>query len=643
MYLAPAVGYAAGALFLPINSFVIYLIQHMRALGDVVVLTALVRDIKLAYPHIEIFVRTRFPDVWQNNPYVSQNFAPHETPSTACRLIQADYGSGIREDHKKRPLHFLACFHEDFSRKTGLSLSLAEPKPDLHLDEAERTPPVEGRYWVMMAGGKTDIPLKVWSHKYWQRVVDDLRDRGIGVVQAGALGGNHRHEPLANVLDLRGRTNVRDFLRLIAAADGVLCGVTAAMHIAAGLERPCVVIAGGRESWWWEAYVRQNAGLTGAERLRTPHRFLHTIGLLDCCKQHGCFKKKLPEFNHKKAVCLLPTIAEGLPLATCMAMIEPGHALEAVLSYYTDDSLPPIDPRNYKPPEVAATLPSAPEPKIRHARVELPPPIIQTPPAPIVVSTQMIERSRAVSPLDCDSTFFDHPTIGGKFAFCVLLTGAHLATHRACLDSLLNTVPRGRCELRLHCVDLGRESREYVDELMGSGVVKSLQLHNMDPGKYPIMRHEILNTDLPIQSSYMFWVDDDTAFDREPRWLQTFAKAIVGKHDDGFRQFGVRQTFAMTRSQIDWIKASPWYRQVSFHRGMQIEFCHGSFFAVHVPTLRELSAPDERLTQHGDYVLSAMLQQAGYKIHGVMRGREKSLVNWGRYPKRTAMQRRSGR
>src|SRR5207248_1448460 len=114
-------------------------------------------------------------------------------------------------------------------------------------------------FWIVAAGGKYDITIKWWSSKRYQEVVDHFRGK-IQFVQVGAQG--HYHPRLDGVIDLRGKTNLRELVRLVHHSQGILCSVTAAMHLAAAVEtkpgfsraRPCVVIAGGREPAHWEAY-----------------------------------------------------------------------------------------------------------------------------------------------------------------------------------------------------------------------------------------------------------------------------------------------------------------------------------------------------------------------------------------------------
>ena len=138
-------------------------------------------------------------------------------------------------------------------------------------------------YWIIAAGGKTDITIKWWATERWQAVVDHFRGR-ILFVQIGANGDHH--PPLRSVLDLRGKTDVRQLVRLVHHSAGVLCPVTGVMHLAAAVpvregrppNRACVVVAGGREPAQWEAYPH--------------HQFLHTLGALKCCDNGGCWKSR---------------------------------------------------------------------------------------------------------------------------------------------------------------------------------------------------------------------------------------------------------------------------------------------------------------------------------------------------------------
>ena len=145
---------------------------------------------------------------------------------------------------------------------------------------------------------------------------------------------NHWHPPLRHVISLIGKTDLRQFIRLIYHSIGVLSPVTFAMHAAAAIEcrhdllnRPCVVLAGGREPSQWEKYPH--------------HRFLETNGCLSCCDNGGCWKSrchKVGDGDNKdedEELCLHPVKVKGnIHIPKCMFMIKPKDVIRAIEMYY---------------------------------------------------------------------------------------------------------------------------------------------------------------------------------------------------------------------------------------------------------------------------------------------------------------------
>jgi hypothetical protein len=120
-------------------------------------------------------------------------------------------------------------------------------------------------------------------------------------------------------------------------AQGVLCPVTFAMHLAAAVEtrpggprnRACVVVAGGREPAQWEAYPH--------------HQYIHTNGALPCCDQGGCWRARtvpLGDGDEKDTkLCqkvVPPKVSEDRrgPLPRCMDMISAGEVIRRVELYF---------------------------------------------------------------------------------------------------------------------------------------------------------------------------------------------------------------------------------------------------------------------------------------------------------------------
>jgi len=323
------------------------LLKHHLCPGDITCTTSLVRDLHFQYgDRVEIGFDTNHKAVYAHNPYVKQ-MLPGESD---VETIVLGYLKGLTESkagtYRK---HFLTYFYKDFFKKTGLEVQCTTAKPDLHLSEYhKRVSPISGRYWLVFAGGKSDFTVKLWETERYQHTVDRLRDFGLRFAQSGAtkpsLKPKNIQPRLENVTDLLGWGGVEEFLWQIYHAEGVICPITAAMHIAAGFDKPCVVVAGGREEWWWEAYTNDGQFPELATPVSVPHKYLHTIGKLTCCAEHGCHKNKVVKINDDSRLCLQPaTSRQGRqPLPVCMDMITVDHVVNAVLEYYADGVLPPI-------------------------------------------------------------------------------------------------------------------------------------------------------------------------------------------------------------------------------------------------------------------------------------------------------------
>jgi ADP-heptose:LPS heptosyltransferase len=307
------------------------ILSNFQCPGDIVMLTAAVRDLHCCYPGEYITdVRTPCPDLWQNNPYI----VPLSERDEGVELIECHYP--LIHQCNQRPFHFIHGFIEYLGERLGVRILPLKFKGDIHLTEAEKIAPTPGNeavgdrpFWLIVAGGKHDFTIKWWEHDRFQAVVEHFANR-IEFVQIGEAG--HHHPPLRNVVDLRGKTTLRELIRLVYHAQGVLSPVTLAMHLAAAVEtrpqrppnRPCVVVAGGREPPHWEAYPF--------------HQFLHTVGMLECCSQGGCWRSRVVPLgdgdlkDHPHSLCL--DVAGTLP--RCMHMISAADVIRSIEGFFSN-------------------------------------------------------------------------------------------------------------------------------------------------------------------------------------------------------------------------------------------------------------------------------------------------------------------
>ena len=135
------------------------------------------------------------------------------------------------------------------------------------------------------------------------------------------------------MIDLRGATSLRQLVRLVHHADGVISAVSLLMHLAAAVEtpaappnRPCVVIAGGREPPHWTAYPH--------------HQYLHTVGALRCCDAGGCWKSRtvaLGDGDKDKPDQLCLDVVGDLP--RCMDLIGADEVIRRIELYFVGGAL----------------------------------------------------------------------------------------------------------------------------------------------------------------------------------------------------------------------------------------------------------------------------------------------------------------
>jgi ADP-heptose:LPS heptosyltransferase len=308
--------------------------------GDIVMLTAAVRDLHLSYPNRFLTdVRTLCSDLWVENPYLTSI----EDSDPTARIIDCQYP--LINRCNTTPAHCLQGFIEFLNGELGLEIKLSACKGDLHLSAQERawfsqvheltkeaTP-----FWILASGGKYDVTVKWWARERYQQVVDYFRGK-ILFVQVGQQG--HHHPKLDEVVDLRGRTSLRMLVRLMHHAQGVLSPVTCLMHLAAAVEgkkgapatRPCVVIAGGREPVHWEQY--------------SGHQFIHTIGALSCCAHGGCWKDRAEPLHdgdqRDEPRHLCTDVVRSLP--RCLDLITAKEVIHRIERYYEGGVLSYLSP-----------------------------------------------------------------------------------------------------------------------------------------------------------------------------------------------------------------------------------------------------------------------------------------------------------
>jgi len=334
------------------------MISQHQSPGDILMLSRAVDDLHKSYPGLfKTRMRTPAADIWMNNP---NNDVDIQDDDPEVMWIQAEYK--LINTANKGAHHFCHGFRKDLEAKLGMPIDQTTPAGAIYISDQEKSWysqiwELEGKnlpYWIIDAGRKSDYTAKHWEVARFQELVDRTPD--ITWVQIGANTDKknpHFHPELKgdNVINLIGKTTIRQLIRLVYHSAGIVTPVSFPMHLATAVPmhpryrrntRPCVVIAGGREPVMWEAY--------------STHQFLHTCGMLPCCSHGGCWKSRVMPLGdgddkdyddehqtpsgqkHKiTRLCEMPVVSEsGQIIPKCLDMITVDMVEKAVRGYLQD-------------------------------------------------------------------------------------------------------------------------------------------------------------------------------------------------------------------------------------------------------------------------------------------------------------------
>lgn len=548
--------------------------------GDLVLLTAAVRDLHFTHPgRFLTDIRTGCHGLWRHNPLL----VPLREKDPGVRIVDCDFS--LVDWSNTLPRHALNAFPDFLSGHLGARFRPVLFHGDVYLSDHERRAPSAvarraGRpvpFWLLAAGGKQDFTIKWWHTPGWQAVVEALRDRVL-FVQVGAPGDHHPR--LDGVLDLRGRTTLRELIVLMHHAQGVLCPITSLMHLAAAVEtrpgrpklRPCVVVAGGREPAHWEAYP--------------GHRFLDNVGALPCCAHGACWKSRTfpagdrDELDETRWLCA--DVRNAVP--RCMELLRPETVVAAMESYFYDGAH-----RFLRPAEAAAA-----RPLLTHSR-----PARRRP-----------ARPTAAAP--------------PEVTLCVLTCGDHLRLIRRCLRSLWRHAPRDAYRLVVGANGVSAPVLKWLERMRQAGRIDRLLVSPMDLSKCPMMARMLAE----VRTPYVWWLDDDSSF-KAPGTLEFWLTAARGS-PPGVVLWGDRVLPAAGWLEAPgtdwpaWIRAARWYRGRPLplrRRGAWLAdwwFPAGGAWLARMDALRAIGWPDARLRiMLEDVIMGEALRQQGWRMANI--------------------------
>jgi ADP-heptose:LPS heptosyltransferase len=211
-------------------------IKRPGALGDVLMCTPGLRELKRLNPNCHIRFYTEYAILVRGLPYIDEVLPYRDCPTNA---IFPQYEDAIR------PRTHLA-------RSLGhhLGVNVRDVRPDCVFDarlierylEAWHSLPRQRIIIQRRSGAWT--PNKNWPEAYWAELVERLV-RDASVIDTGTHGDPGSAIRSDNYVDLRGKTSLAEFAAAVAASDLHVGPDSGTIHIAAAAEVPSVVIYGG--------------------------------------------------------------------------------------------------------------------------------------------------------------------------------------------------------------------------------------------------------------------------------------------------------------------------------------------------------------------------------------------------------------
>lgn len=370
------------------------LICNFDGLSDALMLTATVRDIvKAAHGHYAIDVYTAGMPIWQHNqnltrldwravpyqpdtdvqpyefalPEIQQKIVCYDTEIQVIHASKRGYFAASENLSKTNAYHMIHAYAHDVGDKLGLlaPVPIHDQRGEIFLGNMELSwisQVEEGGhlkpFWIISTGGSYLKSAKWWDVTRYQKVVDALHGK-VSFVQVGLE--NEPNPRLRGVIDLVGKTDLRQLIRLMFHSSGYLGAPGFYMHLAAAtsaprtdrlgrarpLYRPAVLVAGGREASQWLAYEGQ--------------QLIHTNGMLSCCLTGGCGKtrceKQHPLETNPDQLCSQPVhIDRERIIPRCLDMISTDMVIDRISHYYDGGMLYYDD---HSAPEQPAEAPSA--------------------------------------------------------------------------------------------------------------------------------------------------------------------------------------------------------------------------------------------------------------------------------------------
>jgi peptidoglycan/LPS O-acetylase OafA/YrhL/ADP-heptose:LPS heptosyltransferase len=222
-------------------------VYYGDSIGDNLLCTAVLRELARR-GHRQIAMLTPFPELFAHNPHV-QVVLPGEIalsgslPRLGKRLMLPNYNVITDDpDRDRAPQQHVVA---EMCASIGLT-GRVEVQPEMFLTPAEAAAGRRGARQIAIvsagAGARVRMRNKEWPADRFQLVADALQASAT-LIQLGTAAD----PPLEGVLDLRGRTTLREAAAILSHCECFIGIAGFLQHLARAVRCPAVIVFGGRE------------------------------------------------------------------------------------------------------------------------------------------------------------------------------------------------------------------------------------------------------------------------------------------------------------------------------------------------------------------------------------------------------------
>jgi GT2 family glycosyltransferase/ADP-heptose:LPS heptosyltransferase/Tfp pilus assembly protein PilF len=210
-------------------------VYRHSSLGDVLLITPLLKELRKKYEFDEIVVVTALPDILHGNPYIDQIVKSQDPLPGFDQTLVLEY--------ETRPEEHIVDAYSRIAQ-----VSVVDRTPEIYLTQDER---LSANDLLIRAGISIDKQfcamqvtsqwlVRNWPMARFHAVAEALEREGIPVV----ILGHERHPPISFGVDLREQTTIRIAAAIIEKCALLVTVDSGLMHIGYAFHRPVVALFG---------------------------------------------------------------------------------------------------------------------------------------------------------------------------------------------------------------------------------------------------------------------------------------------------------------------------------------------------------------------------------------------------------------